>query len=256
VKAYYKNRYELKYVLDLKTYYSILRDIEIFCKKDVYGGQSGKYKVISLYFDTANLKFFWEKIDGEERRTKLRLRTYKHMDISMKSKHDTFIELKKKINQNVMKKRALIDLNHAEEFIRTMKFNHNLMKDMDENQKETIAEAEYLHSKFKLKPHIVVSYTRQAFVSKDNLNLRITFDSNIKYRKNDFSLNTKYTDKYVLPPDMVIMEIKYSDYLPHLVVQIIQKHCCNVQAFSKYCNGVQNSFIEQPVLGEIYGMVY
>lgn len=259
IKAYYNNRYELKYVLDLVTYYKIKKDIEVLFRKDPLGGKGGEYKVISLYYDTSGLKFYWEKIDGEERRVKLRLRTYVHKDTSIKGKKensDVFLELKKKINKNVFKKRVLIDEKKAKEFIDKPLINKRFFDMFDEKGKETLKEATILKSIFKLRPTIVVSYTREAFLSNDNLNVRVTFDSNVRYRNNDFSLKIKEGDKYVLPPNLVIMEIKYSDYFPQWIVQLIKRYNCNLQTFSKYCNGVDNLFYEKPLLGEIHGVVY
>lgn len=260
VKAYYKNRYELKYVMDWSTYFRMKKDIEVLFKKDPFGDKNGKYNVISLYYDTPALKFFQEKIDGEERRVKLRLRTYVHKDrIDNKRRMkqpDVFIEIKKKINKNVLKKRVYLDEKKAREFIENPSLGKPFMKLVDKKGKETLREVEYLKSIFKLKPTIVVSYTRQAFVSKDNLNVRVTFDSNIRYRRRDFSLKMKGGDNYLLPPNLLVMEIKYTDYFPLWLVQLIQKYECGIRTFSKYCTGIENYFYERPVLGDLYGMVY
>src|SRR3990167_2549007 len=104
----FSNRYELKYVIDLQTYFKIKREISQLFKYDSSAGDSGKYGITSVYFDTANLDFFWEKIDGEENRIKIRLRTYSHNSLQTngKNKQEVFLEIKKKKNKNIYKKRV------------------------------------------------------------------------------------------------------------------------------------------------------
>lgn len=244
------------------TYFKILKDLKVLFKEDCYGGKTGKYKVISLYYDTTNLDFFWEKVDGEEVRSKLRLREYTPISGKAHGRDgqlQVFIEIKKKSNNNVFKKRILVGREFADKFINGRSFDAKFTKfinNLPENDRKILGEVEYLNSKMRLRPMLVVYYNRQAFVSKDGLNARVTFDTNIKYREKDFSLETKPYDKHILHPSLVVMEIKYSDYLPLLLVQLIQKHKCNVQSFSKYCNGINNLVCEKPVLGEMYGVVY
>ena len=60
--ATYANRYELKYVLSYQTYFQICKEVEIFLKKDHLGDSEGKYGVVSIYYDTQNLRFFLGKI--------------------------------------------------------------------------------------------------------------------------------------------------------------------------------------------------
>jgi len=259
LKSYYNNRHEEKYVLDFVTYFKILKELKVLFKGDSYGDKTGKYKVISLYYDTTNLDFFWEKVDGEEIRSKLRLRTYvpNSPDKAKNSKKNPlFLEIKKKKNCNVFKKRINIDIDFAEKFINNPFFDTKFINSLSENDKKALGEIAYLKSKLALRPMLLVYYDRQAFVSKDNLNVRVTFDTNIRYREKDLSLRTRPSDKHILHPSLAVMEIKYSNYLPLAIVQILQKYKCESHPFSKYCNGINNLVCEKPVLGEIYGVVY
>lgn len=42
---------------------------------------------------------------------------------------------------------------------------------------------------FELKPKAFISYDRISFISKENKNLRITFDNNLNYRLNELNLD-------------------------------------------------------------------
>jgi len=43
---------------------------------DANAGRDGSYKVASLYYDSPDLRCYWEKLDVEKVRRKLRVRTY------------------------------------------------------------------------------------------------------------------------------------------------------------------------------------
>ena len=70
----------------------ILFDAALF-KNDSYSKEKHRaYPVLSAYFDTSNLDYFYQKINGEFDHTKIRLRTY-----DRKFTHGTkvFLEAKK-----------------------------------------------------------------------------------------------------------------------------------------------------------------
>ncbi|MBY0404426.1 MAG: VTC domain-containing protein, partial [Cyanobacteria bacterium] len=73
--AYERIRYELKYPVTYEQAHQTLEDLEPYLEPDPYGHQ-GQYVIYSVYFDTRNLTFYHEKIDGFAGRVKFRLRTY------------------------------------------------------------------------------------------------------------------------------------------------------------------------------------
>jgi len=250
----YKNRYELKYILDYPTFVNIQKAIKFFLKEDPMGNSEGKYNVTSLYYDTRNLRFFWEKIDGEKKRVKLRLRRYESIDINKlkqkKSNNFVSIELKKRDDKTVSKKRAVMEEKDARAFIEAPILKKNIIKEAHPQYKTTLCEVAYLKSIMHLQPKLVISYTRQAFISKAGIPLRVTFDMNVKYRKDNLTLQQCIADKHVIMPNHIIMEVKYTNYLPLWLVNILQQYGCQIRTFSKYCTGIEH------VLGEQDGMVY
>ncbi len=245
----FTNRYELKYILDWQTYFLIRKELDFLFKRDPVAGKSGKYDVISVYYDTPTLDFFWEKIDGEDPRVKVRLRTYKHHDPE-KKKQDVFLEIKEKKDKTIFKKRVPVDEKDVGEFLKYPFWSEKFINKQDVLTREATEELLFLKSTRQLKPTVVISYTREPFVSTDNLNVRITFDSDVRYRSSDYSLTTQPMDKHVLSPRHVIMEIKYTNYFPQWIVQLIQKYQCEARTFSKYCIGMEHFLGEQQMLLE------
>lgn len=239
----FTNRYELKYLIPWSTYIQIRKELVHVFKCDPSAGSSGSYDVISLYYDTPALDFFWQKIDGEEERVKLRLRTYVH-DSSHK-KQPVFLEIKRKKNQNIFKKRILLKTESTDHFFE-QPWNNAYTKESTALAEETQKEMESLGTLLHLQPTLLISYKREPFVNRDNLNSRVTFDTNIRYRSANFSLTKNPMDKHVLSPSHVIMEIKYTDYFPRWLLSLLHKYNCEARTFSKYCIGIEHFIKEQP----------
>lgn len=70
------NRFELKYILPYQEVAKLKKEILEYAFFDPYSKNDGKYYLSSLYYDTSDHKFYWEKVDGIKYRQKLRIRWY------------------------------------------------------------------------------------------------------------------------------------------------------------------------------------
>ena len=105
-------------------------------------------------------------------------------------------------------------------------------------------EVAYLYQALLLRPTCVVCYQRLAFEARDyDPGLRITFDTNLKYRTHELSLlsNNQTTDHYFLSPDWCIMEVKINQRVPFWLTEVIGKHQCVIRRISKYCAAIEHS---------------
>jgi hypothetical protein len=64
---------------------------------DSHSGESG-YGVWSVYYDTRDLKFYWEKIEGLKYRRKLRIRHYGDR-FAVDDDTSVFVEIKQRVNR-------------------------------------------------------------------------------------------------------------------------------------------------------------
>ena len=73
-----RSRYEYKFKIPLDLIDDVRKFILPYTKFDPYLEKHGnqRYTVRSIYFDTPELDFYYEKIDGVKIRKKLRVRTY------------------------------------------------------------------------------------------------------------------------------------------------------------------------------------
>ena len=67
------NRFEFKYVVPRSAAHALRDDLQGYAHPDPHSGTRG-YPIQSVYWDSPALTFFWEKIDGEKYRRKLRFR--------------------------------------------------------------------------------------------------------------------------------------------------------------------------------------
>ena len=85
-----------------------------------------------------------------------------------------------------------------------------------------------------MKPTVVVDYLREAYISPLG-NVRITFDKSLEASSGTLDMfSEEYMAHSVLPGDLLIMEVKYDDYIPTHILSIIQTAMTDRCAISKY----------------------
>ena len=198
------------------------------------------YEVRSLYFDSNFHHSFLEKKDGIAIRRKLRIRYYPNF--TKNSNQFAFIEIKKKINENVAKSRIYVPLESA---INILDGNHNEAKlfysKASAQDKDTLEEIWFLNKKYNLKPACIVSYKRQPFLSKIEKTFRLTFDTNVMVRNYNLDLHFGGGSKFIVPRGICIMEIKFNNYIPNWAIKILQKNNCLQYKISKFANGLEKT---------------
>src|SRR5688572_5539744 len=70
------NRYEIKYVMPAVAVPRLRAELARRLDVDSHGAGGRGYGVWSLYYDTRDLRFYWEKVEGLRFRRKLRIRHY------------------------------------------------------------------------------------------------------------------------------------------------------------------------------------
>lgn len=238
----YFNRFEIKYQISLKERDNLIKFIHPFIRPDPHTQNNYDYEVRSLYFDSNFQHSFLEKKDGIAIRHKLRIRYYPNF--SKNNRKFVFIEIKKKIKENVAKSRVYVPLESA---INILDNNHEEAKlfyeEASAQDKNTLNEIWFLYKKYNLKPRCIVSYKRQAYLSKVEKTFRITFDTNVVIRNYNFDLQFGGGSKFVIPRGICIMEVKFNNFIPNWAIKIIQKNDCVQYKISKFVTGLEKTKI-------------
>ena len=214
-------RYELKYMLTLEQKNLILEAISPYMTLDQYG----RTTIRNIYFDTEDYKLIRASIDKPVYKEKLRVRSYEQATHNSK----VFVEIKKKYNHVVYKRRTSMSENDAMKWLCERQFP----KDNDKVQ--IVREIEYFMDFYKgLRPSVFLTYEREAYYSNDGSDFRVTFDDNILYRKDDLSLTAPVYGTSLLKDGLVLMEIKCSGGIPLWMVDVLSKEKIFKTSFSKY----------------------
>ncbi|MFW9781046.1 MAG: VTC domain-containing protein [Candidatus Heimdallarchaeota archaeon] len=232
----------MKYQISLGERDRLLNLIRPFTKLDPNVINNHDYEVRSLYFDSNFRHTFLEKKEGIAIRHKLRLRYYPNF--AKRDNKFAFIEIKKKIKENVAKSRvyvmlenvlSILDINSSEAQV--------FYKEASDQDKQTLEEIWFLHKKYNLKPACVITYKRQPFLSKIDQTFRITFDTNVMVRNHNLDLRFGGGSKFIIPQGICIMEVKFNNYVPNWAIKIIQKNNCVQYKISKFANGLEKTRI-------------
>lgn len=217
-------RYELKYLLTQTQKARILTAMAPYMMQDQYGRST----IRNIYFDTASYRLIRHSIDKPVYKEKLRIRSY------TRAKADTpvFVELKRKYNGLVYKRRLSMPEQQAMDWI---------AGDGGCPQDSQIGrEIDYFLSFYgDLMPKVFLSYQREAYYAREDQTFRITFDDHICARLHDLSLETEPNGIPLLPPDMVLMEVKCAGGMPLWLTQLLTQEQIYKTSFSKYGTAYQ-----------------
>ena len=217
------SRSELKHYINYQDYLIIKSKISNFLTldKNVYK-DSFEYKIRSIYFDNFNNKVLEEKLLGLNKRDKFRIRLYNDDDSFIRLEKKSKINgLCKKISEPITKDEVLKIINNDIEFL--IKSQKQLFQDL------------YIKMKTEfLKPKTIVDYEREAYIYKVG-NVRITFDKNLRTGivSNDI-FNKELCTISPIDKDYTILEVKYDEFLPEFILDLIQLGERSKTSISKY----------------------
>ncbi len=189
-------------------------------KPDEFALADGSYVIHSLYFDNCYDKALNEKQAGYNTHEKFRIRYY-NRDISF-----IRLEKKSKINGLCLKESCNIT---ADEVVRILNYDFDWMK----TSSQTLILELWSKMQYQLlRPKSIVNYRREAFTYVPG-NVRVTIDSDIRGESNIINfLNTDAKGLKLF--NMNILEIKWDEFLPQLIRDIVQLDNIKTRNFSKY----------------------
>jgi SPX domain protein involved in polyphosphate accumulation len=222
------NRFELKYLLTSSQTNAFRDDLLRFVDRDAHAGPTGSYPLTSLYYDTDDYRFYWEKIDGIKFRRKLRIRSYEPVP---EPSTTVFVEIKQRVNRVTQKRRVVTQLVDALALC-----NSGVIPEHDPRDSATFDEIAAMTLYYDLRPTVITLYEREAFVGREaDPGLRVTFDSDIRYRVSDLDLTSPGLGGPAINPSWQVMEVKVNERIPHWLTELAARHDCQLIRISKYC---------------------
>jgi len=229
-------RYEIKYYIPQFLVPDLMEFITPYMELDPFSANrpDNFYTIRSIYYDSARMDFFYEKMDGLRIRKKLRVRVYNEPAPDSPA----FLEIKRRYENVIFKERVKVPFSQTEDIC-------NLRKKPADNALQThssriIEKFLYNLTQRNLRPTELVTYERIAFCGLMDNTLRLTVDKDVRtrlyplleeiYDENNF---THIIDRFY------ILELKFYGYMPKWMRRISSKFNIQAQSISKYCNGIE-----------------
>lgn len=209
-------RHEEKFLIDYRQYVLLRNRAEAAMRPDEHA-PDGSYLITSLYYDDRRDSALDEKLDGVRVHTKYRVRTY--------GADGDFIRLERKVKRGIMTEKHSTSLRREQ---------ISLLSDpataLETFSGRGLVMAADMRSRGLL-PSVTVRYRRDAFVYPGT-DTRLTFDTHIEALPptEDHLFDSSGAGIPALPPQTVVMEVKYGEYLPAFVRKL-----------SAVCGGMQLS---------------
>ncbi|WP_440097597.1 polyphosphate polymerase domain-containing protein [Streptosporangium sp. H16] len=227
------NRYEIKYLVEASEAAALREEIEQRLDRDRHSGQEG-YGIWSVYYDTRQLRFYWEKIEGLRFRRKLRVRHYGDR-FAVRDDTPVFVEIKQRVNRVTQKRRVSLPYRDALRLC-----GGRQMVEHEPSQRAFLQEVLDLVSRLDLRAVAMTGYTRHAYVGRDaDVGLRVTFDHRVRGRDRDFHLGADAENRLIVPAHMAIVEVKANERVPYWLTDLTARRNLQVVRVSKYCQSVE-----------------
>lgn len=221
-------RIEKKYVVTDKQYRAMCTALSGYVEPDKFGA----YTICNIYYDTSDYALIRASLDKPVYKEKLRLRSYGVPNDSSR----VFVELKKKFDGVVYKRRITMPLMQARNY---------LSRTMQPAQDTQIRrEIDWFLQFYQPQPTVFLAYDRVAYTCPAQPELRLTFDSKLRWRENALDLAAGDYGEFLTPPGTRILEIKIPGAMPLWLSAILDKLEIYPASFSKY-----GTYYKQQVLG-------
>jgi len=224
-----RRRRERKYLIGSDEVRILSQALADFTESDAHAGPDGTYRVTSLYFDNPEHEAYWARVDGRRARRKLRLRGYAPR--SDEPFERVLVEIKRREGPFVTKDRIRLPLASAESLCR----GEGIPDGLEGGDIETAERVLALVRAWNLRPVCRISYRRRAFgVAHHASGMRVTFDTDVRGRVTALGLAERGTDRRILPPEAVLMEVKTRAGTPDWWEALLRQIGVRARPFSKY----------------------
>jgi len=230
-------RWELKYIIPEDTALAVARFVSSYTVLDDYGvgKPHNSYPIHSLYLDSEALTIYWHTINGNKNRFKLRLRFYDNDPES-----PVFFEIKRRMNNAILKQRGGVRRKSVDYILAGhLPQPEHLIK--QDNPKEHVALQRFSQyiKEYKAVPKAHIHYLREAWVSRHDNSLRVTFDRNVLISAEPTArLEIDHVNPTCVYGKDVVLEFKFTGRFPDYL-----RECCRIFGLTtttaaKYADGI------------------
>lgn len=233
------SRIELKYIISERCAQDVRDFARRYLQPDKYALPESNYAyhVRSLYLDSPDFVLYRATMDGHFKRFKLRIRVYDD-----NHENPAFFEIKHRHDKAIIKERAICKRSSVP---RLLAGHRPRVSDLFYNNSdgyEVLQKFCDLRSSINASGSIVVSYSREAYVSEDGKRVRVTFDRDLSALKTTDALPLANGDRGFNPRlGGVILELKFTDRFPIWMTEMVEVFNLERSRMPKYITCLQVS---------------
>ncbi|MDR0859046.1 MAG: polyphosphate polymerase domain-containing protein [Oscillospiraceae bacterium] len=220
------SRYENKYKLNGRMFRKVQAAIADNMEADKFNRGGEMYTIRNIYYDAPDFSLIRRSLSKPLYKEKVRLRAYGEVD----EKSDVFVEIKKKFSGLVSKRRSLLKLGEAYDFLR----DGTLPQIQEYMNAQVLREAQYIIEREKLRPALYLAYERFAYFGLGHHDLRVSFDADIRTRRENVRFEYGDYGEPLLEADTWLMEIKVASSIPVWLCRVLSENGIVPLSFSKY----------------------
>ncbi len=229
-------RYELKYFVSLAEADAVRTMIAPFVRPDDFAASRPgyAYTVRSIYYDTPDLRFYFEKDAGLKVRKKLRLRTYNGLGADSVAS----LEIKRKYGAMIRKERVILPLDCGTQVL-VQRRPALVPMQLSTASRYSLERFLVLMESLRLRATVLITYEREAYVGRDDPRVRVTFDKDVRSLPRpeirDLHANQGFRR---LTDRRHVLELKFDGAMPPWLRPVTAKLDRSYRPISKYCRGI------------------
>ncbi len=228
-------RYEKKYLLSARKFELLWERLREHLVPDLFHRST----VCSIYYDSDDFSLIRHSLEKPVYKEKLRLRSYNVPGPD----GEVFVELKKKYKGVVYKRRVRMSAVEAERYLAGQS------RPTEDGQ--ILREIDFFLQTHEVSPKAFIACEREAWVDREEPELRITFDRNLRWRDTDLHLTAGSGGESLLPDGEVLMEIKIPGAAPLWLAHLLSELEIFPTSFSKYGTCYRQDLLEKYFNGVI-----
>ncbi|MBM4062252.1 MAG: polyphosphate polymerase domain-containing protein [Planctomycetes bacterium] len=231
----YHEKHECKFVIGEDLAARLLRRFAPFVEPDPFAARSPthSYSIASLYLDDDCHTLYRETLAGLPHRFKLRVRGYSDDPAS-----PVFLEIKRRHDRVVQKLRCPIDRALLPAVLAGVP---DAVPGLPPSKQAALRDFQRLQQMRGAAPQVLVRYEREAYVARDDADLRVTFDRRLAAMPESAPVVRLQDRRYALLPRRgLVLELKFTGRCPAWMLDAVQACELHRTSFSKYCRSLDS----------------
>ena len=228
-------RYEKKYLLSAESYARLWEQM----REHLIPDRFHRSTVCSIYYDSEDFSLIRHSLEAPVYKEKLRLRSYN----VPRPDDPVFVELKKKFKGVVYKRRVQMSAAQAADYLAG--------RSRPDSGGQILREIDFFLQTHQVEPKAFIACDREAWVDREEPELRITFDHDLRWRDTALDLTAGCEGEPLMNEGEVLMEIKIPEAAPLWLAHLLSELEIFPTSFSKYGTCYRQDLLEKYFNGVI-----